>query len=236
MVALGLSFVAGLLTALSPCVLPALPIVIGSAASHRRHGPLALAAGLVTAFTVIGVALATASTALGLTDAAVRRASAVMLVVAGVVLLSTRLQDALSRRLSPLASAAATSSTQAGHGLGGQFLVGAMLGGVWSPCVGPTLGAAVTLAATGESLLQATTMMFAFGVGSAVPLVATAYASRRVLAHRQKLLTVGSRGKSIFAGALIAMGLAVFFGLDKMVEAAVLDHLPEWWITLITGV
>jgi cytochrome c biogenesis protein CcdA len=159
-----------------------------------------------------------------------------MLVLAGVVLLSTRLQDALSRRLSPLASAAAQSSTQAGHGLGGQFLVGAMLGGVWSPCVGPTLGAAVTLAATGESLLQATTMMFAFGVGSAVPLVATAYASRRVLAHRHTLLTVGTRGKSIFAGALIAMGLAVFVGLDKVVEAAVLNHLPEWWITLITGV
>jgi cytochrome c biogenesis protein CcdA len=243
MLALGLSFVAGLLTALSPCVLPALPIVIGSAAAERRHGPLALAAGLITAFTIVGVVLASASATLGLTDAHVRRASAVMLVAAGVVLLSPRLQNALSRRLTPLASAAATSSTKAGSGLGGQFFVGAMLGGVWSPCVGPTLGAAVSLAAGAwtdggglASLARATAMMFAFGVGSAAPLVATAYGSRRVLAHRGALLSASATGKRLFAVALVTMGIAVFAGLDKVVEAAFLDHLPGWWVSLIAGV
>lgn len=236
MLALGLSFVAGLLTALSPCVLPALPIVVGSAAAERRHGPLALAAGLVTAFTIVGVALAAASTTLGLTDAHVRRASAVMLIAAGAVLLNTRLQHALSRRLTPLASAAARSSTRTGSGLGGQFVVGAMLGGVWSPCVGPTLGAAVTLAASGNSLAHATAMMAAFGVGSAVPLVATAYASRRVLTHRGALLSASATGKHLFAGTLITMGVAVYTGIDKAVEAAVLNYLPAWWIALIAGV
>jgi cytochrome c biogenesis protein CcdA len=235
-VAIGLSFVAGLLTSLSPCVLPALPIVVGSAAADRRHGPLALAAGLVVAFTAIGVALASAGATLGLTDAHVRRAAAVMLVVAGAVLLSPRLQDLVARVTSPLASAAAKSAAGAGSGLWGQFVVGLLLGAVWSPCVGPTLGAAVGLAASGDSLGQATLMMFVFGVGSAIPLVATAYAARRVLARRAALMRTASTGKKVFGVALVLMGLAVFAGFDKMLESAILDHLPQWWINLIAGV
>jgi len=235
-IALGLSFVAGLLTSLSPCVLPALPIVVGSAAADRRHGPLALAAGLVVAFTVIGVALASAGATLGLTDEHVRRGAAVMLIAAGAVLLSPRLQDTLARAASPLASAAARSAAGTGRGLGGQFAVGALLGAVWSPCVGPTLGAAVGLAAGGDSLGQATLMMLLFGVGSAIPLVATAYASRRVLARRGALMRGAATGKLVFGVSLILMGAAVFAGLDKVVEAAILDRLPQWWINLIAGV
>lgn len=236
MVAYGLSLVAGLLTSLSPCVLPALPIVVGSAAADRRHGPLALAAGLVVAFTVIGVVLAGASTTLGVTDVHVRRGAAVMLIAAGAVLLSPRLQDVLARAASPLASAAAKTAAGTGRGLGGQFVVGALLGAVWSPCVGPTLGAAVGLAAGGDSLGEATLMMFLFGVGSAIPLVATAYASRRVLARRGALLRSAATGKRVFGVTLVLMGAAVVAGLDKMIEAAILDHLPQWWINLIAGV
>jgi cytochrome c biogenesis protein CcdA len=141
----------------------------------------------------------------------------------------------------------ASTAGRRGSGLGGQFMVGALLGGVWSPCVGPTLGAAVSLASSSwaaagsESgafggMLQATSMMFAFGVGSAIPLIATAYASRRVRGSRGKLLSASASGRRIFAGALVTMGAAVFAGFDKLVETAVLNHLPDWWITLIAGV
>ena len=236
MLAIGLSVAAGLLTSLSPCVLPALPIVVGSAAVDRRHGPLALAAGLVVAFTVIGVALASAGATLGLTEAQVRRGAAALLVAAGATQLSARLQDRVARWTSPLASAAATSASRAGRGLGGQFIVGALLGAVWSPCVGPTLGAAVGLAAGGGSLGRATLMMFMFGVGSAIPLVATAYAARRVLERRSALISGAAKGKKVFGIALVAMGLAVLLGADKVIEAAILDHLPGWWIQIIAGV
>ena len=150
-----LAFVAGLLTALSPCVLPVLPLVVGSA-SRSRLGPAALAAGFVAMFTVIGVALATVGAALGLNENTVRLASAALLIVAGVLLLSHRLQDAASQWLSPLASASAKLSNRVDHGLGAQFAIGALLGGVWSPCVGPTLGAALGLATRSETLAHAT--------------------------------------------------------------------------------
>ncbi len=236
MIAVGLSFVAGLLTALSPCVLPALPIIVGSAAADRRHGPLALAAGLVVSFTVVGLALASLGPAIGLTDVWIRRAAALMLVLAGVVMLSARLQDRLSALLSPLASAAARSSAGAGRGLAGQFGVGAMLGAIWSPCVGPTLGAAVGLASSSATIGRAAVMMFAFGVGSALPLLVTAYASRRVMAARPRLLAAASRGKVVFGAALVLMGLFVLTGTDKIIEAAVLERLPQGWIELLASV
>jgi cytochrome c biogenesis protein CcdA len=238
LVNLGLSFGAGLLTALSPCVLPALPIIVGSAASGRRHGPLAIAAGLAVALTVIGVALAATGSVAGLGERGVRRVAAVMLLAAGVALLSTRLQDTLSRFASPLASRAAVLSMKAGNGLGGQFAIGALLGAVWSPCVGPTLGAAVGLASSAGagSVLRATASMFAFGAGAALPLLATAYASRRMLAARSVLRSTGTTGKLVFGSVMVVMGGLVLSGFDKHVEAAVLAQLPPWWIDLLAGV
>jgi cytochrome c-type biogenesis protein len=235
---LGLSLGAGLLTALSPCVLPALPIIVGSAASGRRHGPIALAAGLATAFTVVGVLLAATGSVAGLGENGVRNIAAVMLLLAGAVLLSVHLQEAVGRLASPLASKAAMLSMKTGDGLAGQFAIGALLGAVWSPCVGPTLGAAVGLASSSAagSIPRAAASMFAFGVGSALPLLATAYASRRMLVARRTLLTAGTAGKSILGGVLVAMGAVVLFGLDKHAEAAVLAHLPQWWIDLLASV
>ena len=185
-IALILAFVAGLLTALSPCVLPLLPLVMGSAA-RGRYGPMALAAGFVTAFTVIGVFLAFLGTSLGLSDTIVRSASAALLIAAGVLMISHRLQDSVGRWLSPFATASARLSARAGHGIAAQFFVGALLGGVWSPCVGPTLGAALGLATTSETVARAAAVMFAFGLGSATLLLAAGYASRAVISRRLHL-------------------------------------------------
>lgn len=235
-VLVGLSFVAGVLTAFSPCVLPALPLVVGSAASQRRWGPLALAGGLVVSFTIIGVLLARVGPALGVGEADVRRLAAVMLGVAGITLLVPPMQHALSRALAPVAGKAAALSSSLGGGLGAQFIVGALLGAIWSPCVGPTLGAAVGLASQGSTTPQAAVMMFAFGLGSALPLVLTAYASRRMMASRGRLLIAGVRGKAVMGVALVAMAVATGSGVDRQLEAHVLARLPQWWIDLIAGV
>jgi cytochrome c-type biogenesis protein len=156
-----------------------LPLVMGSAA-HTRLGPAALAAGFVATFTLIGVVLASLGTTLGLSDSIMRRGSAALLIVAGVLLISQLLQEMLSRWLSPLATASARLVTRAGQGLGAQFAVGALLRGVWSPCVGPTLGAAIGLATRSETLAHGkTAIMAAFGLGSATLLLAAGYTSAR---------------------------------------------------------
>ncbi len=234
LVALALAFGAGLLTALSPCVLPLLPLVMGSAA-RSRCGPAALAAGFVTTFTVIGVLLASVGTALGLNDTAVRGISAAMLVAAGVLMISHRLQDATGRWLSPLASASARLSMRATEGLGAQFFIGALLGGVWSPCVGPTLGAALGLAARGDSLPRAAAIMAAFGMGSATLLLAAGYASRAVVGQRLRLLRAGESGRLVFGIVLLLIGASVASGVDKSIESAFLARLPQWWVEVLAG-
>jgi len=234
LVALALAFVAGLLTALSPCVLPLLPLVMGSAA-RNRYGPAALAAGFVTTFTVIGVLLASLGTALGLSDTIVRSPSAALLVAAGVMTISHRLQEATGRWLSPLASASAKLSAGADRGLGGQFFIGGLLGGVWSPCVGPTLGAALGLATRGETVPHAAAIMAAFGLGSATLLLAAGYASRAVIGQRLRLLQAGARGRLVFGVVLLLVGASVASGIDKGIESLVLARLPQWWIDLLAG-
>jgi cytochrome c biogenesis protein CcdA len=207
---------------------------MGSAA-RNRYGPTALAAGFVTTFTVIGVLLASLGTALGLSDTIVRSTSAALLVAAGVMTISHRLQDATGRWLSPLASASAKLSARADQGVGGQFFIGALLGGVWSPCVGPTLGAALGLATRGETLAHAAAIMAAFGLGSATLLLAAGYASRAVIGQRLRLLQAGARGRLVFGIVLLLVGASVASGADKVVESVLLARLPQWWIDLLAG-
>jgi cytochrome c biogenesis protein CcdA len=232
----GLGLAAGMLTTLSPCVLPALPLVVGSAAASHRLGPIALAAGLVSAFTIVGVTVASVGPAIGLTDEVVRTGAALLLIASGALLLIPRFQERLSLVASPLASAAAKASTRTGSGLAGKFMLGSLLGAIWSPCVGPTLGSALGLAASGGSVGEAAATMGAFGVGSAIPLMAIAHSARRVGVARAAILRWASRARGLFGLSLIAIGSFVITGADRWFEARVLDTLPAWWINLLASV
>ena len=146
-----LSFVAGVLSILSPCVLPLLPIVLGAAASEQKWGPAALAAGLSISFVAIGLFVATIGFSIGLDADVFRSLAAAFMIAIGIVLMVPRLQTGLAIAGGPIANWAdkRRSGLDSG-GLGGQFAVGVLLGAVWSPCVGPTLGAASLLAAQGR--------------------------------------------------------------------------------------
>ena len=232
----GLALIAGILTALSPCVLPLLPIVIGAATGEHRYGPAMLAAGLALSFVVIGLFVATLGFAAGLDQGLFRSVAAVLLIVAGGVLLMPRLQAQLAVAAGPISGwAQAQAGGFSGRGPGGQFVVGLLLGAVWSPCVGPTLGAASVLAARAESLPLVALTMLAFGVGAALPLLAVGMISREVLASwRSRLLAAGSGGKALMGALLIAVGLLVLSGLDKRLEAFLVDASPAWLTELTT--
>jgi len=119
--------------------------------------------------------------------------------------------------------------------LKGQFGLGLLLGAVWSPCVGPTLGAASVMAARGENLAQVTATMTAFGIGAALPLLVIGSLSRERLSRwRDRMLGAGKSGKAILGGLLIAIGSLVVTGLDKRLEAALVDFSPVWLTTLTT--
>jgi cytochrome c-type biogenesis protein len=181
---LGLAFLAGALSVLSPCVLPLLPIVLGSAASEHRLAPAALAAGLAVSFVVIGLFMATIGFAAGLDSGVFRPVSAVLLIAVGTLILVPRLGAQAVAAGGPVSNwVEGQFGGFAARGLSGQFLLGLLLGAVWSPCVGPTLGAASILAAKGENLGQVAITMIAFGIGAAVPLIAIGLLSREALSR-----------------------------------------------------
>ena len=160
-------------------MLPLVPVVLGSAAQKHRLGPVALALGLIISFTLVGFVLAVFGTKLGVTAEQVRKVGAAILIVAGAYLAHPALQDQVAVRAAPLVAWAGDRQLVIeGSGLHGQFGIGALLGVVWSPCVGPTLGAAIALAAQGRDLGSVALTMAAFGTGIAAALLAIAFLGR----------------------------------------------------------
>jgi len=232
----GFAFLAGVVSILSPCVLPILPIVLGGAASEHRRGPLVLAAGLALSFTVIGLFVATIGFSLGL-DLGVFR------MVAGLILLALGLAMLVPAAGARLATAAGPLSdwTQARFGgfdrggLSGQFGVGLLLGAVWSPCVGPTLGAASLMAARGENLGQVGLTMLAFGIGAGLPLAALGALSReKLLGLRERMMAAGQGAKTALGLVVVAVALLVLTGWDKLIEARLVELSPAWLTALTT--
>ena len=231
-----LAYAAGALTILSPCVLPLVPIVLGSAAQRHRFGPLALAAGLVGSFTIVGFAVAVLGASSGIDGSYVRIFGAVVLVLAGVTLLVPQMQAGLTRLATPFANWA--TRRQVGlerFGLTGQAAIGVLLGLVWSPCVGPTLGAATALAAEGKDLPEVALVMLAFGLGIASVLVVLAFATRGFLMRwRGKLVATGNRGKHVLGIFLIGVGFFIVTGVDRGAEALIVAASPDWLIEATT--
>lgn len=231
-----LGLLAGVLTTLSPCVLPLVPVLMTAAMSEHRLGPWALALGVGASFAVGGTLLAASGLLAGSNGEAFRAAAAVLLVACGVVLFSRRLQGLLSRLATVVSGPAGTWVSRFGaHGLAGQLALGVLLGLVWSPCVGPTLGAATALAAQGQSLAEVGLLMGLFGVGASLPMVLVGSASRVALARlRGSLATAGRYGRPALGVALVLLGVLLLTHGDRRVEAFALDHTPAWLVALTT--
>jgi cytochrome c biogenesis protein CcdA len=230
------AFFAGVLSTLSPCVLPLLPLVLGAAVSEHRLGPVALAAGVALSFVAIGLFVATIGFSIGLDAGIFRRLAALLLLAVGLVLMVPRLQAQLAVAGGPVSGwTDRRFSSFAATGLKGQFAVGLLLGAVWSPCVGPTLGAASVLAAHGENLGRVASVMVAFGVGAALPLLLLGLVSREVMLRwRDKLLQTGQSGRTILGVLLFVIGFLILTGLDTKLEAFLVDISPMWLTQLTT--
>jgi cytochrome c biogenesis protein CcdA len=234
--AIGLALLAGILSILSPCVLPLLPLVLGVAASRHRFGPALLALGVAISFVAIGLFVATIGFAIGLDGGGFRLASAVLMILVGIVLVAPPLQARLATAAGPLSDKidGAFRGFPATGALG-QFGLGLVLGAVWSPCVGPTLGAASLLAARGENLQQVALTMSAFGFGAALPLLLLGALSRRLMSNwRDSLLGAGGYVKQALGVLLIALGALILSGHDKDLEAALVAASPDWLTRLTT--
>jgi cytochrome c-type biogenesis protein len=224
------------LSTLSPCVLPILPILLFGVLERHAWGPLALAAGLSASFAAVGIAIASVGFSIGIDPSSLRIAVAALMAGMGIVLLVPALQGRLATVASPVATKGQTLLDRIQpSGIGGQFVLGILLGVIWSRCLGPTLGAAIGLAAQGNGMGSAAITMATFAVGAATPILALAYGSRQAITARRDWLARMSRiGNPLMGATFVGIGIFVLTGLDKIVEASLTRAMPDWLVTVTT--
>jgi cytochrome c biogenesis protein CcdA/thiol-disulfide isomerase/thioredoxin len=205
---LAIGFVAGVVTALSPCVLPVLPIVLAGGATGRR--PLAIVAGIVLSFTVFTLFAAWLLDRLGLPEDLLRNLAIALLFVVALTLLVPQVGEWLARPLQFL-------TRRRGGDLGGGFLLGASLGLVFVPCAGPVLAAVTVIAARRDVDLDSLLLTLSYAIGAAVPMLAIAFAGQRAArAFRAHAVLIRRVSGALVAGA----ALAIAFGVDRNLQTA----------------
>ena len=225
---LPLAWFAGVLGILSPCVWPIIPVVMGAASISGFSGPLFLSLGLMSSFAAAGTFLTFLLLNLGLDPEWFRYIGAFLLLLIAIILLVKPLGDWFTHQLSRFSARFKRGNTKQGISAPGQFMIGATLGLVWLPCVGPTVGAAIALASMGQNMAMAFAVMLAFGLGTASALLLAGMASHKVLARwRPGLLANAQLGKKILGWVLLLLALLVLSGFDKVLEAWVVQALPE---------
>lgn len=238
LVSYGLSFAAGGLSTLSPCVLPLIPILLGSALAGNRLAPLALGTGLALSFAITGTLLASMGQLFDFDPDVLHVISAALLVAFGLVLLSARLQQRFASATTGVGNIGNNWAASFNpEGLHGQFMLGLLLGVAWSPCVGPTLGVAIGLASQGQQIAQVALVMLLFGLGAALPIIGLGMLSRQGMQKfRGKLLMLGGKGKQVLGMLMLALGVMMLTGADKLVEAGLVNMTPEWLLRISTTI
>jgi len=191
---------------------------------------------MVGSFTLVGLFVASVGIGLGINTQVLRHIAAAMFILMGLFLLVEPLQSRLAMATAGIATGANTLAGRVeSGGLAGPFLIGALAGAIWSPCSGPSLGAAIALAAEAGGVGEAASRMLAFGLGAVSIVLALAYGSRSaIMGRRNRLMATASWMKPLAGGVFVIVGLAVFIGWDKTLEAMLVEWSPDWLTDVTT--
>ena len=235
MAILALSLLAGLLTIFNPCVLPLAPVLLAGANARDVRGPIALAAGLALTFGVVGGTLVALGLELG-ESALIRAPAGLLLIPIGVVLVWQRASDWASRAFAPLVRIGESLTARLpGASLWGQAGIGGLLALIWAPCIGPTMGAALVMAASSATRPMAIVAMMLFAIGAAASLLIAGFGLRRLMrGGRARAFQSARWAKTAFGIVLIIAGIAAATGWDHLVEGALAEAMPDWLIRFAT--
>lgn len=228
------SLLAGVLSTLSPCVFPILPIIVSSALQQRWQGLAMLTLGIALSFAVTGSIISYSAVLWDFDISIIKQVSAVLLLAFGLIMLVDKLNQWFVLGSSKLTNKGNEKiNTIDGSNLSGQFALGLLLGLVWTPCVGPTLGAAISFAIQGENLASTFLTMLVFGIGAGLPLLLLGLVSGKVI-DRKKIMQHTQRIKKALAIFLIVIAVMILTGYDKHLETFLLSISPDWLTDLTT--
>src|SRR3954451_11964901 len=224
------AFVAGVGTALSPCVLPVLPIALSAGATGGRRRPLGIVTGLALSFTCVTVALVYVIHALGLPDDLLRTVAIIGLILFGLALAIPPVGDRLEAWLQRIAPA--RSRKRRGEGFGSGLLVGFGLGALYTPCAGPILAGVITLSASQTFTAGRLATALAYGLGSAVALYALMLGGRRLT---RRLSQRSGRFQQALGGVMVLVAVLMVLNLDQRFQTAIASDLPSFLVNPTGG-
>jgi cytochrome c biogenesis protein CcdA/thiol-disulfide isomerase/thioredoxin len=219
------AFLAGIGTALSPCVLPVLPLALGAGATGGRRRPLGIVTGLALSFTFVTVAFVYVIHWLGLPDDLLRNIAIAGLILFGIALVVPKLGDRLEAWLSRIVPQGA--GRRGGEGFGSGLLVGFGLGAVYTPCAGPILAGVITLSASQSFTAGRLATALAYGVGSAVALYFLMLGGRRLT---RKLSKRSGRFQQGLGAVMVVVAVLMALNLDVRFQNAIASDLPGFLV------
>jgi cytochrome c-type biogenesis protein len=218
----GFAFGGGLLTILSPCVLPVIPLILGRSFRSHRLGPVMLVLGLVSGFAAIGSLLGVASSwFVGLTNL-LRNVAVGLLFGLGVLAIFPKLSYWVMSYLQ-----FGKTWEPKTPGLWSEFWIGTQLGLLWSPCAGPALGSILVLAAVKHQVLGALALLTVYGLGAGIPLLAIAYSSRHISNSSRRLLPYAGALQRIGGLLMAGTAIAIVFGWDVELQLWLAPLFPK---------
>jgi cytochrome c biogenesis protein CcdA/thiol-disulfide isomerase/thioredoxin len=219
------AFVAGVGTALSPCVLPVLPIALSAGATGGRRRPLGIVTGLAISFTFVTVALVYVIDALGLPDDLLRNIAIVGLIAFGLALVVPMVGDRIEAWLSRIAPSGV--ARRSGEGFGSGLLVGFGLGALYTPCAGPILAGVITVSVSQTFTAGRFAAAFAYGIGSAIALYALMLGGRRLT---RRLSQRSGRFQQALGAVMVGVAVLMLLNLDQRFQTAIASDLPSFLV------
>lgn len=222
------AFFAGIVTILSPCILPILPIILATSISDQnsKHRPYGIVVGFILSFTFFTLFLSTLVRVLGIPVDALRNFSVIVVGIFGLSLLIPTFQIVMESLFARLAN---YLPNQAGKtGFGGGVIIGLSLGLLWTPCVGPILASVISLAITGTITANAALITFAYSLGTAIPMYLVIVSGRGLFQKIPWLLSNTGRIQKLFGLVMIMTSLGLFFGLDRTFQSYILTKFPSY--------
>lgn len=225
------AFLAGIVTVLSPCVLPVLPAILAVSANKGKKRPLGVITGLICSFVFFTLALTSLVHWLGVSANILRYFAIGVIALFGLVSLIPSWGEHFAKWTGGIANLGTDLQTRArqqhSQGFWGGWLMGVALGLVWTPCAGPILAAITTLVATQKVNLEVFLLTCAYSLGAGLPLLLIAYSGNRALNHSPFLAKHATGIRQLFGGIMILTALALFFNWDTIFQQKVLDYLPS---------
>ncbi len=227
MIQIILAFIAGVLTIAAPCILLPLPILLGgSVGQTSKTRPLFLTGGFVITFAVLGLTFNFLIRSFGLDPQVLRNAAVVLLIIFSFFLIWPTPFEKMMVYLSGLINRANTVGRSAGNGNFGGFIMGVVLGIIWTPCAGPILGSILTLIAQEQDLGKAALLLVSYALGAGVPMLAIAYGGQAVTTRVRGFAAYSTRLQQVFGIIMLGLAISIYFQYDTILQQKILEKFP----------